>query len=291
MDNSSLFSGAAAIPQRIEAVRGQLGHAEERLAEHMTAHPAEAAVLSCAELAQEAGVSEATVVRVARRRGYSGYTALKLAAAREEQPRARLLHESVEPGDSCGEITEKLMASIGETLAHTRRVLDSEALTRAAEALLHAQRILVVGLGASASVATDAAHKFTREGLTCIACSDNHMQAIWASHLTSGDVVLAISHSGASRDILETLELAQSCGAATICITNYAASPILAHTDIPLFTASDEVRYRPLALASRIAQLTIIDTLYLYVAMRRDAAAVEAVGRAQTALRSKKVSQ
>ena len=172
---------------------------------------------------------------------------------------------------------------------HTGSVLNSESLENAAEAIHRASRVLVIGLGASASVAMDAAHKLLREGVDCTFCQDNHLQIIHASHLTERDVVLAISHSGASKDILETLELARSCGAKTISISNYGKTPIEKYSDICLHTASDETQYRTLALASRVSQLAIIDTLYLYVAMRRDRSALAAIKKVEDALTTKKV--
>jgi DNA-binding MurR/RpiR family transcriptional regulator len=134
----------------------------------------------------------------------------------------------------------------------------------------------------------EAQHKFLRTGIQCSAYSDNHLQAIVASHLLPEDVVIGISHSGSSKDIVEALQLAKECGATTICITNYGKSPILKYSDIHLFTASQETRYRILALASRAAQLSIIDTLYVFIAFRKKEQAYDAIQRIERALQSKK---
>lgn len=124
---------------------------------------------------------------------------------------------------------------------------------------------MVFGLGNSGAIALDMQHKFLRIGYNIYSYTDNHMQAIAASHLTSSDVAVGISHSGFSRDIVEALEIARNNGAKTISITNHGKSPIIKQSDLVLSTASDEIQYSILGLNSRIAQLAIVDALYSFV--------------------------
>jgi DNA-binding MurR/RpiR family transcriptional regulator len=153
---------------------------------------------------------------------------------------------------------------------------------------LLAQRIVVFGLGNSAAIATDLAHKLLRVGLNAQACCDNHMQAIIASHLGERCVAVGISHSGASTDILDSLELAKMAGATTICMTNFAKTPIVELSDIVLYTRADETKRSVLAMSSRIAQLAIIDALYSYIVIHTDAGATQAIYNTESALKRKK---
>lgn len=102
--------------------------------------------------------------------------------------------------------------------------------------------MLVFGLGNSASVATDAAHKLIRIGFDAVAISDNHMQAIAAAHLGKNDAVIGISHSGSSKDVVEAMKTARDKGAFTIAVTNYGKSPIDKYSDVKLFTSADEIK-------------------------------------------------
>ncbi len=167
-------------------------------------------------------------------------------------------------------------------------VLDETALENAAKLIMNARRIAVFGLGNSAAIAMDAAHKFLRLGLDAQSCTDNHMQAIIASHLDRQSVAIGISHSGSSKDIVEALKLSKIGNAATICITNYAASPIVEAADIALFTKSDETKHSILGMSSRIAQLTIFDAIYTYIVINSDKAAVQAIYNTEVALQNKK---
>jgi DNA-binding MurR/RpiR family transcriptional regulator len=153
---------------------------------------------------------------------------------------------------------------------------------------MKAKRIVVFGLGNSAAIAADAAHKFLRLGLNAQYCTDNHLQAIIASHIDRQSVAIAISHSGSSKDIVEALRLSKIGGAATIAITNYGSSPIVDAADICLFTKADETKHSILAMSSRIAQLAIFDAIYTYIVVNADKASVQAIYNTELALQNKK---
>ncbi len=287
-ENKNVSNAPNNTALRIKSHYATMGKAEKKVADWLLKNRDEAIKLSIIELAEKTGASEATIARFSRKLGYGGYQEMKIAIAQDASREYKPLHENVHKADSCLKIMDKAMGDINETLLHTRNVLDEDRLRSAAEAIHNARKVLVFGLGASASVAMDASHKFLREGIDCTYCADNHMQVIHASHLTEKDVVLAISHSGSSKDIIEAMQIAKSCGAKTISISNYGKTPIEKYSDIVLNTAADETRFSILALSSRIAQLCIIDTIYLYVAMRRDKAATVAISKVEKALETKK---
>ena len=116
------------------------------------------------------------------------------------------------------------------------------------------------------------------------------MQAIAASHANEKTVVIGISHSGASSDILEAMSIAKQNGAFTVAITNFKKSPIESVSDAVLHTVSDETNYRILGLSSRIAQLAIIDTIYSYLVCHLDGAQ-ESIVKTEAALQNKKLKE
>ncbi len=124
-------------------------------------------------------------------------------------------------------------------------------------------------MGGSGCVAMDGQHKFLKIGYMAMAFTDSNLQAMAASVLTSRDVLVAVSHSGASKDILMAMDIAKQSGAKTIAITNYGKSPIVEKADVVLYTSSNETAFNSDALSSRIAELTIIDMLYIGVSYKR----------------------
>ncbi len=266
----------------------QMGHSEKLIADWLMKNFSDMMNMSISQLADNCGCGEATIVRFSRRLGLSGYQELKLKIAQESANTAAGGVMGIEQNDTCYEIFKKRISDIHIALENTKSVLDPAEFENAANALRTASRIVIFGLGNSASVAVDAQHKFLRAGLDAVAYCDNHMQAIAASHLHKGDVAIGISHSGASIDVVEALRTAKDTGALTICLTNFGNSPIQSVSDIVLNTRSDETKYSILAMSSRIAQLAIFDALYTYIVMNSNKAAVKAIKETETALQSKK---
>lgn len=264
-----------------------MGPAEKKIAQYLLEHTGEIIDVSISELAVRCGCGDATVVRFSRRLGLDGYQELKLRIAAELNASSSIGTE-IQKDDSCFDIFQKRITDITDSLRNTESVLDPEQLEKAAQVIMNAHRIVTFGLGNSAAIAQDAAHKFLRLGLASQACSDNHMQAIVASHLKRGSVAIGISHSGASKDIVEALRLCKVCGATTICITNHGSSPIVECSDIALFTKSEETKHSILAMSSRIAQLAIFDSIYTYIVLNSDKSAKNAIYNTEIALQHKK---
>jgi len=146
----------------------------------------------------------------------------------------------------------------------------------------------VFGMGNSHAVAVDIQHKLMRLGFGVIALSDSHLQAISSAYLSRGDVVIAVSHSGSSRDVIEAANVAKANGARVIGISSFGRSPLSKIADVNLYTASNETKYRIVAVASRHAQMVIVDVIYTVLAMRMGPEAVRGFKRVELALEDKK---
>ena len=113
------------------------------------------------------------------------------------------------------------------------------------------------------------------------------MQAIAATHTGKGSLVIGVSHSGKSKDIVEALKLSRENGATTVAITSLGNHPLKKVSDIVLNTVSEETNYRILGLSSRIAQLAIIDAIYSYLVCHLPGA-IDSINKTESALCSKK---
>ncbi|MBE6797420.1 MAG: MurR/RpiR family transcriptional regulator [Ruminococcaceae bacterium] len=277
------------VIHKIRFLKSEMGPGEKKLASYILENPSNITNMTINELADHCDCGNATVVRFSRRLGFDGFQALKIGIA-TELGSASSISAEINKTDNCYEIFLKRANDVQITLQNTADVLDATALSFAANKIMKAKRIVLFGLGNSAAIATDAAHKFLRLGLNAQACCDNHMQAIIASHLNSDCVAIGISHSGASVDTVEALRIAKSCNATTICVTNHSDSPIVKASDIVLFTKAEETRHSILALSSRIAQLAIFDAIYTYIVVNTDKTAMQAIYDTEIALQNKKYS-
>ena len=273
------------VSLKIKMLYNTLGAAEKKIADWIEQNPGKIISYSIVDLAEQCKCSEATIVRFSKKIGLEGYQDLKISLASESNT---MVSTTITALDSAIEMYDKVSNEIYCSLELTNKALDPDALAAAANAICAAKRIVLIGLGNSASIALDASHKFIRAGLNATAYSDNHMQMIVASHLSEGDVVIGVSHSGSSRDIVDALKVAREHGAKTVAITNVGKSPIDKVSDIVLHTSSTETEYSILALNSRIAQLAIVDTLYYYVVYNLSDKALESIKETERSLMSKK---
>ena len=147
-------------------------------------------------------------------------------------------------------------------------MLDLDALEQVAEAVARAPRIDLFGVGSSGLTAQDLAQKLQRIGLLCFASPDPHVQLQSAALLGPGAVAVGVSHSGLTVETNDALRIAHARGATTVAVTNFPESPLVEHADVVLTTTARETQFRSGALSSRIAQLALVDFLFVRVAQR-----------------------
>jgi RpiR family carbohydrate utilization transcriptional regulator len=255
---------------QLRAIYTQLSGKEQQIADYIMENAGAIIHLSITELADLCQCADATVFRLCRRLGFRGYQAFKIALASEvTNPKQNIYQEINLDDDDLGSIADKIFTANIETLRDTQQIINKDALMKIVSCLESARRIEFYGSGGSAAIAQDAYHKFMRTGIPCIHHADAHYQVMSASLLSEGDVVVGISHSGSNKDILEALRVAKEAGAKTIGITSYGKSPLVRLADMCLYTTSRETVFRTEALSSRLAQLSLIDLLYVAVSLRR----------------------
>ncbi|GAA4704296.1 transcriptional regulator [Phytohabitans rumicis] len=255
----------AKLPELTGAVR--------RVAEHVLADPGGAARSTIVELGERSGTSAATVTRFCRALGFEGYAELRLAIA-AETGRARAagwavdIGRAIEPSDPIEKVLEQVMAADTRAMHDTVALLDLSEVERAADALAGASRVSIFGASGSALVGEEMQFSLHRIGVAAWAWTDVHNGLASAALSRPGDVALAISHSGQTRETIETLAEAGCHGATTIALTSFPHSTLAELADIVLLTASQATTFRPDALSARHPQLVVLDLLYVAVAHR-----------------------
>ncbi len=236
---------------------------EKRLADYILEQPELVQRLGITELAAACGISAATVTRFCTSLRFKGFPDFKMRLIGElSRPSEAATYQDIVAGRPLQEIARAIEANHLSSITDTTRLLDPEALERAVAALGSARRIDLYGMGTSSIVAQDLYQKLIRIGKSCTAFADSHMQITSASTLNTGDVALAISYSGETPETIAALRCAKDAGALTLSLTRYGTSPLPDLADIPLFTSSLEEGVRRGAMASRIAQLHVIDILF-----------------------------
>jgi DNA-binding MurR/RpiR family transcriptional regulator len=187
------------------------------------------------EVAREAEVSEAMVVKTAKRLGFNGYKDLRAALqAYRGQPNVDL-HQDVTPEDTPETIVQKVFRTSIQALEET-----------------------------------------------------THMMAMSASLLRAGDVVVAFSHSGRTTGVVDSVQIARANRASIIAVTNYASSPLADISDVVLCSTARGSYLTSENATARIAQLNIMDAIFIAVAQQNLKASEAILAKTMTAVSAKR---
>lgn len=288
---------SATTTVRLRALMPVLAPAEQRVAQRVLDDPESVAASTISELAQACQTSETTVIRFCRAVGFTGYPALRLALATELGRAAggssagRTLSGDIDSGDDLKQVVEKIAFADARAVEETAEQLDVDVLSAVVEALVAARRIDVYGVGASAFVALDFQQKLHRIGQVAFAWADPHIALTSAALLTENDVAVGISHTGATQDTVDSLTQARERGAVTVALTNFPRSPLADVGDHVLTTAARETTFRSGATASRLAQLTVVDCIFVGVAQRTYDQTQAALEATHEAVQGRRVGQ
>jgi DNA-binding MurR/RpiR family transcriptional regulator len=280
---------------RVRAAIPSLRPAEQRVAKAFMAQPAEMASSSIGVVAERCETSQTTVSRLVRTLGFANYHEFRLALARAATLEAAeadggiVLSGDILPGDDLSEIVAKIAYSDARAIEETANHLDLGQLEAAVDAIVTARRIDIYGIGASGFVGADLQQKLHRIRLMAFVWNEAHGALTSSALLGPGDVVIGISHTGTTTDTIDAVRLARAHGATAIAVTNFERSPLAEAADVTLATAARETTFRSGAMSSRIAQLAVIDFLFVAVASRSYEQTVDALERTRAAVAGRRI--
>jgi len=278
-DISALF----AIQQKYP----ELSAKEKQIADFILEHPRESVNPSIEELAERIGISESTMVRFARKLGYSGYQRFRIALARETIPPASQLFERdvANATDSIDTVFNSAVSSLLET----QKILDRTLIHTVATLFTKAKNVYLLGLGGSNIVAEDALHKLVRTGITCQWAADFHLQLMMASQGTSEDIALLISHTGSGYDTLALAEELRASEVPLVVLTSNPRSPLARLADYILGVSTGPTPAVAESFSARIVDLAIIDVLYIEVMELLEEQGIEQLNRMRAAIAKRRI--
>lgn len=260
---------AERVPHRclvkLKGIYHSLKRAERKAADYLLSAPGAIADSGVVELAAQAGCSEATVVRLSQRLGYEGFPELKAEFARVSPAP----YSDIEASDDPHTVVRKVFANSVQALNDTLEALDAEEYRRAVELMLKAKRLAFFGLGNAAAVAREIYQQFLRIGVPAYIAEDGDLQLIIVNtQLKPGDLLVAISYSGESRPILAVGRQAHARGVRVLAITNFPRSSLARLADVVLLTAVFQEHVNGEVGSKRLAQLCVLESLYVNYLLR-----------------------
>lgn len=276
---------------RIRAKAKNGSTAAKQIARVIVGAPLQVRDVSLRSLAAACDTSPATVTRFCRDLGYEGFKAFQLDLAIALAQAEPLSLEELGRGASPEQIMRQVFECNRQSLDETERLLDPKALAKVARLIRRARRVVFLGIGGSSQVARHAAERFMSLGLAVTAVTDPYEQIFVSASLGCNDLLVGISHTGQTAQVIEALGAARRKGVHTVALTNYPQSSLARAAEHKLVTAFPEHRINVAVSSSRIAQMCVIDSLYFVVGSAvgpsADKLAVEVEARAQSVLRAK----
>ena len=273
---------------QVEAMREQLRPSERKLADYVLEAPREVLDLSMTDFAARAGVSQPTIARFCQALGFSGFREFKIRLAQGVAADVPTVYRDVRTDEAPAGVAAKVLDRTIGALIAVRNSLSSDSVAAAIAILAEARRIEFYGAGGSGIAALDMQHKFFKLGVPSVAYSDPHTYTTSAALLGAGDVVVAISNTGRTRDILDACRSALNGGAMVIAIT-HGNSPLARMATVGLFANMDEDTDIFSPMTSRVSHLAIGDILAVGLALARGPALAEKLAEAKDVLEGRRV--
>jgi DNA-binding MurR/RpiR family transcriptional regulator len=255
---------------QLQSYKPHLSGQEQKLADYLMANQETASQLSILELSERTGVSTATISRFAKTLGYDNFQALRLALVPRHPAQDQSLFAELSPADDTVTLAKKIFNANNEALQATAANLSEATLDAAVGLIMRARYLGFYGLGASNIVALDGYHKFLRTAIPVVYAMDYHMQLMSITHLKKEDAAILVSHSGEDRNALALAAIAQKNQVPLIVITGAPGSRLAKQADVTLVAVAAESAYRPEALHALIAEMSLMDTLFMITALRTD---------------------
>ena len=253
----------------------------KRIADYILADPVHITSISIQQMAAELDIAESSIIRFCKIVGCAGFSEVKLLLAKYSPKSVRTIFEDLSETDSISTISESVFSRNIDTLERALQLLDFEKIEQAVGVLSRAENILILGVGASGTIAEDFYIRLMRIGIRAVSLTDSHLMQIQASQCGPDTAVIAISHTGKTREIVSAVRTARECGAPTIGITGYPDTPLKEVSNICLELYSPE----QLFVSPRVAQFSLIDTLYVSLAIRRKDSVVQNIERMNEVLK------
>lgn len=250
------------VVETIREYYGQIFSAEKKVADFILEHPEKAVNANVSELANYSGVSDATVIRLCKHIGYQGYYQLRICLSRD------LGRKQVTSGNAeslSDDAVSNVFQSFAASMTTIGKNLSTDTMLKCAGLINSCRQVHLVAVGNTSPMAQYMGFRLGRLG---IQCSYNMVPEYFMNHVNLAgpeDIVLAISKSGTSKQVVQALELAKEKGLKTIAITGHQFSPVSRLTDYLLLSGTEEASFSYYNTYSHLAEHAVVDALVHFV--------------------------
>ena len=229
------------------------------------------------QIAKESNIGEATITRFVKKMNFNGLQDFKVTLAQEISTinKKNIINKNIQNDEPALDTAKKLLSSNVTTLENTVEIINSKDVHDCERLIINANKVYFIGIGYSGIIAQDSNYKFMRIGLNCVSFDSSHTMIMMSSIMEEGDLIIAISHSGETEEIIKTVKLARANNAKIISITENKNSELKDISDVHLSYVSGETVLETGSISSKLAQFFIIDLVYTQVVKELSNEAIE----------------
>lgn len=279
------------ILENLEAPNFKVTKSDKILIEYIKNNIEDVFYKPISQIAKESNIGEATITRFSKKMGFSGLQDFKVTLAQEISSLSKsrnIINSNIENNEPVIDTAKKLLATNISTLESTVDIINGSEIHKSAQLIINAKRIYFIGIGYSGIIAQDSNYKFMRIGLNCLSFDSSHTMIMMASIMQKGDLVIAISHSGETEEIIKTVEMAKQNEVDIISITKKKESNLKSTSDIHLEYISEETLLETGSISSKLAQIFLIDLIYTQVVKEKFNEAIDMKIKTTDAIKSLK---
>lgn len=279
------------ILENLEAPNFKVTKSDKILIEYIKNNIEDVFYKPISQIAKESNIGEATITRFSKKMGFSSLQDFKVTLAQEISSLSKsrnIINSNIENNEPVIDTAKKLLATNISTLESTVDIINGSEIHKSAQLIINAKRIYFIGIGYSGIIAQDSNYKFMRIGLNCLSFDSSHTMIMMASIMQKGDLVIAISHSGETEEIIKTVEMAKQNEVDIISITKKKESSLKSTSDIHLEYISEETLLETGSISSKLAQIFLIDLIYTQVVKEKFNEAIDMKIKTTDAIKSLK---
>jgi len=209
--------------------------------------------LTIVQLAQLSNVSQPTVSRFVKAIGCQTYKEFSLIINGETPLFFGISDKNFDLMNS-----ESLISSIRETLSQNNK----DKIAEAVKLIDQAKNVNVVGIGGNQSLKFEIEHKLSQIGISTMFSQDWHHQLMNTHYMNENDLLIALSYSGETNEILQIVDEAKKKKTKVISITCNHESTLKRKSNLSFEIVSPEGKYRPYLFQGRILGFILWEILF-----------------------------
>ncbi len=235
---------------RLQLFGSGLSKSERRIAAYITGHPEAAATVSSSELVSAIDTSNSTLTRFCQKLGYRNYIEFQTLLAAENAPL-----RAPEP------IIKKVSSYYEDVLKASEELVTSSDIDNFTGLCRSAGRIFIFGLGSSGLTATELNTRLLQMGFTSNVMTDSLLMQAQSGLFSQSDLVIAISNSGQTSEVIRACSIAKSVGARICVLTQNNTTELVKLADTVLYAGDIRQIGDPLFINSQMPLMFLVDVI------------------------------